>query len=659
MESMKIFFLLTLLTFAFSTSAKPLDPFAGIKLHQLPNGMKVVLAPNPVAELIQVKIRVGVGMVHETQDNYGVSHLLEHVLFRNEKLKDDMSYLQLIREKEGEANGTTTWDNTTYWAVMKREHSNWLVKSSFEMLMRPSLASKHVETEKKTVLLEIGEPNPIVRAMGLDLLALLSPRYLQQPSYWEREFGVKIEDGYSATEEQLATLRLTPAQVRAHYEKFYDPSNMQLVISGGFDPKVVLAQVKKLFGSIKGKNIGDQRPRYNAKIKNRPYYFHDFQSGTPRMTVGYQVANVSYEEREVLSSYTEYLSHRLMKRLRNLYGETYTVNDKSDIHQGFGYFAIGLESSREKFRTNFDLIQKLLKEELSEGKLKKEDIEEAKRLYLNGFTLWGDSAESLGDLSEKMLAGNDREGTWRTPYDILKRVSHERYAAILKKYAVDKHRFVMLTEPELFFHYDYIVLLLVSCLTVFFAFRKVLLKPFKNDHVKWVRKVRFPPLKIVEGGTGLVAYFIFIHVFYVADRFIFSTPAFQSMGFAAEYVNVVLTSFLVIATFQAVISFVPRKLYAMDQQLVIKSLSYFSRSIQLNEIVEVSAMAPYQLGLRRTMKLWRSYFYFDPLLRKGIYLELKDGRSLYFSTKDAPKVAQELSGLIRSDGDFRSPLVAA
>jgi hypothetical protein len=59
------------------------------------------------------------------------------------------------------------------------------------------------------------------------------------------------------------------------------------------------------------------------------------------------------------------------------------------------------------------------------------------------------------------------------------------------------------------------------------------------------------------------------------------------------------------------------------------------------------------------VRLWRSYFYFDFLQRKGLLLELKDGRCLFFSTRNADQAARELSGLIRSDGDSPSPLVAA
>lgn len=644
---MKNLFFLGLLLHVFSVLGQTPDPMAKIQLHQLPNGMRVVLAPNPKLDLIQIKVSVGVGMVHEKRENYGVSHLLEHVLFRNDRLKDDMSYLQLIKEKDGEANGTTSWDDTSYWAVMKKNHTQWLIETFHHMLMGPTLSPLHVETEKKTVLLEIGEPNPVIKAIGLDPMSILNPPYLRQPSYWEKEFAVNMRNAYTATQEQLATLRITHQQVKEHYEKFYDPSNMHLMVSGGFDPTAVLQQVKKLFGKYKSNGKGNQRPKYVARLRNRPYYYHDINSGTPRMTLGYQVNGVSYKEEEVLNSYTEYLAHRMMKRLRNLYGETYTVNDRSNIQQGFGYFAVGFESSREKFNSNYELVRNMLRDELLLGKLNEIDIEEAKRLYLNSFALWSDSVENLGRLSQKMLSSNEREGKWITPARILSKVSNKEYLEILKKYAQEKHKFVMLVQPEILFHYDYMLLLSAACILFFFAFRTVLLRPFRNDHVKWVRKVRYPPLKAIELGVGVVAYFLFIHVFYLMERFIFDTSTFHSMGLTAQYLNMIIISFAVIGTFQAVISFVPRKLYFMDDKFVIKSLSYFSRHIPREKIQRISSVSPLRLPPSMWLRLWRSYFYFDPVFwRKGVLIELVDGKCYFFSTRDSDSVCRELQGLL-------------
>jgi zinc protease len=623
------------------------DPFAQITYHQLPNGLKVVLSPNTKLDLVQVRVNVGAGMFHEKKENYGVSHLLEHVLFRNETLEDDMSYMQLIKEKEGEANGVTTWDHTSYFAIVNKSHAHWLIEIFHTMLLNPSLSAKHIETEKKTVLLEIGEPYWLNKFLGIDLTGLFRPPHLKQPTYWEKEFGVNFGHGFSDTEEQLATLRLTHAQVTEHYKDFYDPSNMQILISGGFDPQLVLNQINQLFGQHPTNGRGDLRPRYEAKLQDRPYYLNEFQNGTSRMTLGYQVVGISYTEKEVLNSYTEYLSHRLMKKLRNLEGETYTVSDRSDLLQGFGHFAISLESARSKFRETYKLVTEILNAELLKGKLSDEDIEEAKRLYLNSFTLWGDSIESLDRLSERMLSSNATQAEWETPHQILSSVSNEEYLEILKKNSKEKHRFEMLVQPEIFFHYDYMFLLGICSLAFFCIFRKALLRPFENDQVKWVRKVRYPPLKLVELGLGVIAYFIFIHAHYLLERFIFLTPAFQSLGLVGQYMNMVITSFVIIASFQAIISLVPRKLYFINDKLVIKSLSYFSKHIPKDKIQKISPVSPLKLKLSILPKLWNSCFYFDLMFwRAGLLIELNDGKCYFFSAKDSAKSAKELQSLI-------------
>jgi predicted Zn-dependent peptidase len=73
----------------------------------------VVFVPDRFGEHIHVKLRVGLGVDHETEGNFGVSHLLEHMLFRSEVLKDEMSFSELIKEHE-----------TSFFATVRRREED-------------------------------------------------------------------------------------------------------------------------------------------------------------------------------------------------------------------------------------------------------------------------------------------------------------------------------------------------------------------------------------------------------------------------------------------------------------------------------------------------------------------------------------------------------
>lgn len=643
-------YLIFTLIFASSliVSARADDPFKNITLHKFKNGLKVILAPDPKSEFVQVKVNVGVGFVHETKANYGVSHLLEHVLFRNSKLKDDMSYLQLIKEKDGSANGTTSWDRTNFYATVKHKDGPWIVNTLHEMIMKPSMSPKHIETEKKTVLLEIGQPSPIAKAIGFDVLKTFSPTYLEEKDFWEEYFNVKIKSNYSLLEEQLATLKLTKAQVETHYKKFYDPSNMQIIISGNFNPTTMLNQLIDLWSSHPTKNIGNQRMKYKSQDPTKPHLKHGIASDTPRITIGYLVNNVSVREKEVLLSYTDYLSHRLMKKLRNVHGETYTAHDRSNFKQGFGYYAITLQSSDEKFDLNLSTIKKMIKDEVQSGKLTDKEINEAKRLYLNNFVMWSTSTNGRTKMGERMFEMNEFSGLWETPFEVLETVTPEQYRLILQKFSSDKMKYEAISHPELFFFKDTFVLALFTCIASFIFFRRFLQKPFKNDHVRWVRKVKFTPLKTVELAVGGLVILACLHTHLLITK-ITNSAFFESIGLLGDYIQIPLWIIATIATAQAVISFFPRKLYVMDDKIVIKSLSYFSRQIPQSQIKSIKAMSVFTVMStpRMWLPVWNSFHFYDvKFWRKGLMIEIKSGKLYYFSTKDSESCVKELKGLL-------------
>jgi predicted Zn-dependent peptidase len=633
-----------LLTVSLGEFAYAEDPFKNITLHKFNNGLKVILAPDPKSEFVQVKVNVGVGHYHEDFSNYGISHLLEHVLFRNSKLKDDMSYLQIIKEKDGTANGTTSWDQTSYFATVKKENGRWLVNLFHEMIMTPTLDPKHVETEKKTVLLEIGEPSPFEKAIGINLYENFSLDYLHTPDFWEKYFKVRTKSRNSRTSTRLRTLTLNKKQIDEHYKKYYDPSNMQIIVSGNFHPEQMISLLVDLWAKYPTKNIGDQRPKYNSQDPKHSYQSDDVGS-RPRIKVGYLVNKISPREKEVLLSYTEYLSHRLMKKLRNLHGETYTVYDNSGFKQDFGFFAVNMQTSKGKFHTNLKLIQSMLKDEVENGKLSDEDIEEAKRLYLNGFMNWSQTANGLSKMAERMFEMNELSGLWETPRDILNNVSSNQYRLILRKYGRAQTKYEALIHPELLFTLDYALLFGLCAIGIFFLFRRILQKPFKNDHVRWVRKVRFPPLKIMELLVGAIIILACFHTGFLAQK-LTDAPAFSRLGILSFYLEMPIWIFTAIATAQVIISYFPRKLYVVDDSIVVKSLSYFSFHIPLNEIRSVEDVSVFKVLFSPGMwpKLWNSFHYYDPWFwKKGILITLKSGKLYFYSTKDSNESAKELT----------------
>jgi len=123
-----------ILTLFIAGEAFSRDPFKEMSFHELNNGMSVVLAPSNQAKNVKVKVRVKVGTSVENKKNLGVSHLVEHLLFRDSELEDGQTYLQLIKEEGGNINANVTKDETSYHAVIPFKKGEWLVKRFAMML---------------------------------------------------------------------------------------------------------------------------------------------------------------------------------------------------------------------------------------------------------------------------------------------------------------------------------------------------------------------------------------------------------------------------------------------------------------------------------------------------------------------------------------------
>ncbi len=165
-----------------------IDPHSGITLHTLTNGMTVVLAPSSNARNTEIEIRVNTGWNAEDAANLGVAHLVEHAVFRDERLGANQSYLQLIKEKAGgSANGVTSWKSTSFYASVTPLKGVWVLNEFSHMLMNRKLNADQIDKCRAEVLLEMGEPHNFFQAF----LARLNPLEWEQPDFFETEFDVR------------------------------------------------------------------------------------------------------------------------------------------------------------------------------------------------------------------------------------------------------------------------------------------------------------------------------------------------------------------------------------------------------------------------------------------------------------------------------------
>ncbi|HXD77044.1 MAG TPA: pitrilysin family protein, partial [Puia sp.] len=227
----------------------------GVKEYRLPNGLQILLVPDPAQTNVVVNIVYHVGSRHEGYGETGMAHLLEHMLFRPSKKFSSIK--QTIANKGAIANGTTFYDRTNYYEVLPASDSNlnWALDMESDRMVNSLMRKEDLQKEFTVVRNEFesgeNEPNRIL------MERVLSTMYLWH-NYGKSTIGSK-ED----------IERVPIGALAAFYRKYYQPDNATLVIGGKFDEKKALALTGTYFGKI-------PRP---ARVLTPPYTVEPPQDG--------------------------------------------------------------------------------------------------------------------------------------------------------------------------------------------------------------------------------------------------------------------------------------------------------------------------------------------------------------------------------------------
>ncbi len=204
-------------------------------LHQiLDNGVEVVLKENHFAKMVAIQCWVGVGSMHETDKEAGLSHLIEHMLFKGTKTRAVGEISRTVEASGGDMNAYTTFDRTVYYLTLSSQHADAGVELLADAVFNSTFDREELDREKEVVVEEIrrGNDNPASKV----------GRKIFEGVY----AGTPIARPIIGFEPQVA--KYTREDVVQYYERWYQPENLTVVAVGDFDSKKMFAAIKKYFG---------------------------------------------------------------------------------------------------------------------------------------------------------------------------------------------------------------------------------------------------------------------------------------------------------------------------------------------------------------------------------------------------------------------------
>ena len=215
---------------------RPGVPRPALRRFRLPNGLRVVLARETESPTASVWVWYRVGSKNEWPGITGASHWVEHMLFQGSPRYGKGEIDRAVVEVGGTLNAFTDTDFTAYYSTVPREHLAVPLDIESDRMTRALLRDEEVERER-TVIHSEREGNENW------------PEFLVEEELFQLGFRAHPYR-WDALGSRADIERLTPAELRAYYQRFYGPRNAVLVVAGGFDSAATERGIRRRFSTL-------------------------------------------------------------------------------------------------------------------------------------------------------------------------------------------------------------------------------------------------------------------------------------------------------------------------------------------------------------------------------------------------------------------------
>lgn len=212
-------------------------PFVTATVTTLPNGLTVILDPDPAAPVVSAQIWVETGSVHEDRHlGAGLSHFLEHMVFKGTRDHDADSLASTVQAAGGHWNAYTTFDRTVYYIDGPSSSVSIFLQTLTGLVFFPTIPVTEFEKEKDVIRREIdmGLDDPDNAATRLLLSTAFTRDPRRHPVIGHRHlFDTLVYD-----------------DMISYHRTRYTPDRSFVVVSGDFDADALLEEIKALTASL-------------------------------------------------------------------------------------------------------------------------------------------------------------------------------------------------------------------------------------------------------------------------------------------------------------------------------------------------------------------------------------------------------------------------
>ncbi len=331
----------------------------------LPNGLRVITIPMPDNPSVTVLVMVEAGSKYETKEISGISHFLEHMVFKGTTKRPKASDISRELDSIGaNYNAFTSQEFTGFYAKAASKHTDKILDIVSDMYVDPLLDGAEMEKEKGVIVEEIRMYQDMPQARVQDLFT--QTLYGDQPAGWNVAGSEKTVRSFN--KEQFVNYRAN----------HYVASATTVIVAGSIDEKKCLTDVEKAFAKV----LTNEKKGKLAVVESQkfPVIKTEFkETDQTHLVIGVRTFNVTDSRipaMHILSTILgKGMSSRLFVRMRDDLGICYYVRTSNDSSTDHGNLSIsaGVDNSRVEEAIKEILIQckKLKDEVVPEAEMKK------------------------------------------------------------------------------------------------------------------------------------------------------------------------------------------------------------------------------------------------------------------------------------------------
>ena len=342
---------------------------------KLKNGLTVLFEKRSLP-IVSCSASVKWGAAYETEENKGISHFIEHLLFKGTKKRSQKEIATEIEKKGGILNAFTSEEITSFWNKIPSKHLATGVDIVSDLILNPKFDAAEFEKEKQVIIEEI--------KMYHDNPRLYSPDKIKELLY-KKPFGMSV-----AGKAEIIRA-LTRQQVIDIFKTNYTTDSMILCVVGDADFSDVCEMAEKIYPQTKRQAVEHVPIKKNSeaveKRKGIDQAHFVFGFHAPAMQ---QAERYNYE---VAGAWLfDGMSSRLFQEIREKRGLAYAVKGTFDIGKDYGYCIIYVGTMKDKIKMVKEIILKEIKELKN---IKQRDFDETKEQLIGNWNLLQEDSTSV------------------------------------------------------------------------------------------------------------------------------------------------------------------------------------------------------------------------------------------------------------------------